>query len=217
MRLPITALAIALLVSILPASIAAQTGSGILDIWLKVRESADAPKDKKVTLYTKSKALVIGMDHYSGGWPSLSNGIKDAEEVAKGLTAQGFEVTFKKDLKSRDVDDTLRDFFISEASDPGARLLLWFAGHGDTIDDEAYLVPTDAPLPKLDSEFRLKAVSLRRFGEYMREAKARHVLAIFDSCFSGGVFNVARSSPPPVTNCVTLPAWRLKRVAGRYR
>jgi uncharacterized caspase-like protein len=93
-------------------------------------------------------------DHYDGrSWPQLSNGIKDAEEVAKGLTAQGFEVTLKKDLKSRDLDDTLRDFFIVDGDDPNARLLLWFAGHGHTIDGEAYLVPVDAPSPKFDSDF----------------------------------------------------------------
>jgi hypothetical protein len=202
-RLPIIGLATALLVSILPAVTSAQTAFGVLNVWLKKRESADAPNDQQITLYHKSKALVIGMDHYSSGWPSLSNGIKDAEEVAAGLSAQGFEVTFKKDLKSRDLDDTLRDFFIVDGDDPNARLLLWFAGHGDTIDGEAYLVPTDAPLPKLDAEFRVKAISLRRFGEYMREAKARHVLAIFDSCFSGGVFNVARSAPPPAITLAT--------------
>jgi hypothetical protein len=39
-RLPITALATALLVSILPVVTAAQTGIGVLDIRLKVRESA---------------------------------------------------------------------------------------------------------------------------------------------------------------------------------
>jgi hypothetical protein len=203
MRFPIIALATAPLVLSVPASISAQTGIGVLDVWLKARESTDAPNDQKVTLYTKSKALVIGMDHYSSGWPTLSNGIKDAEEVAKGLAAQGFEVTFKKDLKSRDLDDTLRDFFIVDGDDPNARLLLWFAGHGDTIDGEAYLVPTDAPLPKVEAEFRLKAISLRRFSEYMREAKARHVLAIFDSCFSGGVFDVARSAPPPAITLAT--------------
>jgi hypothetical protein len=80
-RLPIIALATALLVSILPAFTSAQTGNGVLDIWLKVRESADAPNDQKVTLYTKSRALVIGMDHYDGrSWPQLSNSIRDAEE-----------------------------------------------------------------------------------------------------------------------------------------
>jgi hypothetical protein len=57
MRLGITALATALLVSILPASTSAQTGIGVLDIWLKVRESADAPNDQKVTLYKSQKRL----------------------------------------------------------------------------------------------------------------------------------------------------------------
>jgi hypothetical protein len=204
MRSPIVALATALLVSILPASTSAQTGNGVLDIWLKVRESADAPNDQKVTLYTKSKALVIGIDGYDGhNWPQLSNGVRDAEEVAKGLAAQGFEVTLKKNLKSDELNRTLRSFFIIDGDDPNARLLLWFAGHGDTIDDEAYLVPADAPSPKLDAAFRDKAISLRRFAEYMREAKARHVLAIFDSCFSGGVFNVARSRPPPAITLAT--------------
>jgi len=165
MRLPVTALATALLVSILPAWTSAQTGNGVLDIWLKVREGADAPNNQKVTLYTKSKALVIGIDGYNGrDWPRLSNGIRDAEEVAKGLAAQGFGVTLKKNLKSDELYRALRSFFVIEGDDPNARLLLWFGGLGDTIDGEAYLVPADAPSPKADAEFRDKAISLRRFG-----------------------------------------------------
>jgi hypothetical protein len=204
MRLWITAFAILFLATVASSPASAQTGIGILDVWLKARESPDAPNDQKVTLYTKSKALVIGIDGYDGrSWPQLSNGIRDAEEVAKALVAQGFEVTLKKDLKSGELDSTLRDFFIFDGSDPNARLLLWFAGHGNTIDGEAYLVPADAPSPKSDAEFRSKAISLRRFGEYMREARARHVLAIFDSCFSGGVFNVARSLPSPAITLAT--------------
>jgi hypothetical protein len=82
-------------------------------------------------------------------------------------------------------------------------LLLWFAGHGYTVRDEGYIVPVDAPGPKADPAFRDKAISLRRFGEYMREANFRHVLAIFDSCFSGTVFNTARSMPPPAITLAT--------------
>jgi hypothetical protein len=55
MRLAITVLPIALLVSILSATTSAQTGTGILDIWLKARESADAPDDQRVTLYTNPR------------------------------------------------------------------------------------------------------------------------------------------------------------------
>jgi hypothetical protein len=53
-----------------PAVTSAQTAFGVLNVWLKARESAD---DEKVTLYQKSKALVIGIDHYNGGWPPLPN------------------------------------------------------------------------------------------------------------------------------------------------
>jgi hypothetical protein len=97
----------------------------------------------------------------------------------------------------------LKNFFYFDGDDPNARLLLWFAGHGDTIDGEAYLVPVDAPSPTLSAEFRSKAISLRQFGIYGREAKARHVLAIFDSCFGRTVFNVARSRPPPAITLAT--------------
>jgi hypothetical protein len=178
------------------------TKDGVLEIWLKAREAVDAASEQKVTLYQKSKALVIGMDHYES-WPRLSTGIMDAEEIAKALAAQGFEVTLRKDLKSDELDRTLKRFFIRDGEDANARLLLWFAGHGDTIDGEGYIVPIDAPSAKADADFRDRAISLRRFGEYMREAKSRHVLAIFDSCFSGSVFNVARSAPPPAVTLAT--------------
>src|SRR5215472_4384556 len=172
-----SAIVLALLLSLIAggnvAALAQLSPSGILEVFLKAREAPDAPVDQKITLYQKSKALVIGMDHYDS-WPKLSTGITDAEEIAKGLVAQGFDVTVKKDLKSDELDRALKSFFIFEGADPNSRLFLWFAGHGDTIDGEGYIVPIDAPLPKAEAAFRDRAISLRRFGEYMREAKARH-------------------------------------------
>ena len=49
----------------------------------------------------------------------------------------------------------------------------------------------------------------------MREAKARHVSAIFDSCFSGGVFNVARSAPPPAVTLATTQPVRSSILRGQ--
>jgi len=204
-RAALAALLACLFSSIVSAPLRAQTSlRGILDVVVKAQDSVDARDGEKVTLYQKSKALVIGMNGYDGrGWPRLSNGIGDAEAVGKALEAQGFEVTLKKDLKSDELDLTLKRFFVLEGDDPNARLLLWFAGHGHTIDGEGYIVPVDAPSAKSSVDFRAKAISLRRFGEYMRETRARHVLAIFDSCFSGNVFNVARSLPPPAITLAT--------------
>lgn len=178
--------------------------SGALDVTLRAAPRTDAPEAGKVRLYAKSKALVIGIDSYTErGWPKLSGAVKDALGVADALKAQGFVVTLLKDLKSDDLDRALKDFFVVEGADPEARLLLWFAGHDHTIDGEGYIVPADAVGPDNATAFRRRAISVRRFGEYMREAKAKHVLAIFDSCFSGSVFNVARATPPAAITLAT--------------
>ncbi len=63
-----------------------------------------------------------------------------------------------------------------------------------------------APLPQQEAQFRRQALSLRTFGRLMREAKSKHVLAVFDSCFAGTVFNTARTLPTPaITRATLLP------------
>ena len=66
-----------------------------LTIKLKASEAKDAPVTEEVRLYRSSYALVIGIDKYTGGWPRLSNAVKDAELVAEELGRQGFAVTLK--------------------------------------------------------------------------------------------------------------------------
>ncbi len=199
-----------------PAALAmkleAREAPGALEITLKASEAPGAAAGETIKLYSASKALVIGIDHYSAGWPKLSGAVEDAKAVAAALKLQGFEVTLVSDPAQEELDRAFRDFFIKGGADPDARLFVWFAGHGHTIkngggDDEGYIVPRDAPSPQVsDLEFRDKAIPLRRFGEYMREARAKHVLAVFDSCFGGTVFNVARALPPPaITRATALP------------
>ncbi|MCR8723468.1 caspase family protein [Frigidibacter sp. ROC022] len=157
-------------------------------------------------LYDHSYALVIGMDRYSGGWPKLSNAVRDARAVAEALDRRGFEVTLKTDLDSRGLEDALEDFIYGHGQEERARLLIWYAGHGHMIGEEAYLVPIDAPAPQREGLFRRRAVSMRDFGKYMREVRAQHVLAIFDSCFSGNVFETTRAMPSPaITRATGLP------------
>lgn len=154
----------------------------------------------------KAFALVIGIDQYTEGWPRLANAVKDSVAVADELSRQGFEVDIKRDLDASSLKDAVEDFIYERGQDPDSRLLLWFAGHGHTVEGEAYLVPADAPSPEQDARFRRKALSMRDFGKFMREARARHVLAIFDSCFSGGVFETTRSAvSPSVGRALELP------------
>jgi uncharacterized caspase-like protein len=160
---------------------------------------------EQVQLYTHSFALVIGIDKYRH-WPKLSNGVRDAEEVAKALGRHGFKVTLRSDVTADELRVALEEFFITVGAERNARLFLWFAGHGHTVGEEGYLVPADAPSSRAGAAFRRKALSLRRFAEYMREARSRHVLAVFDSCFGGTVFDTARAAPPDfIRRAATLP------------
>ena len=75
--------------------------------------------------------------------------------------------------------------------DDKSRLLLWYAGHGGTTENYSFLVPVNAP-NKSSRAFKNKVLSLDRFKELSGKAEAKHVLVVFDSCFSGTIFSASR-------------------------
>ena len=173
---------------------------------LRASDARDAPIETEVQLYGASYALVVGIDEYTAGWPRLSNAVKDAKLIAAALKKKGFDVTLALNPKSSELKDVLEEFFIIKGEDPDARLFVWFAGHGHTEGGEGFIIPADAPRPNAGAKFRLKALSLRRIGEYVRLAVSKHSFTIFDSCFSGTVFDSARALPPAaITRATTLP------------
>jgi formylglycine-generating enzyme required for sulfatase activity len=195
---------------ILAAVVAAGSGNAIaasrgLQLEYKASEAVGAPIAGSVRLYDASYALVIGNDAYKA-WPRLSNAVKDAELVAAELERQGFEVTLQRNLTSTQLKSVLEDFYIDKGADKNARLMVWYAGHGETVNGEGYLVPVDAPRITSGRAFKRKALSLRRFGEFVRQAEAKHAMAVFDSCFAGTIFGSTRNKPPPaVTRSTGLP------------
>ena len=164
---------------------------------------------QSLKLYSSSHALVIGIDKYVS-WDRLNNAENDAVAVAAALRRHGFLVTPKLNLKYDDLAREIRHFLLTAGSDPDARLLIWFAGHGHTVKREqgnrGYIVAADAPKPGSDTapnpEFLSKALSMAQIVDWMDESSARHVLAIFDSCFSGTVLTTRSSSelnvPPSI-------------------
>ena len=180
------------------------SGNRGLSVVLRQSEGANSPSAGMVELYQKSYALVIGIDAYRDqAWSRLSNAVKDAKGVAGALEEKGFEVTLATDLNSEQLEQKLKHFFIRKGRDPEARLFIWYAGHGFTLNGEGFLIPANGKSPSDEVAFLDTAISLRDFGKFSRYAKSKHVLAVFDSCFAGTVFNVARSAPPAAITRVT--------------
>jgi hypothetical protein len=181
-------------------------------------EAADEPAAAKVPrksgLYSNSYALVVGINTYTNGWPNLNNAVKDAELMAGALKERGFEVTLATNLNSVEMKQTFEEFFVIKGEDPQARLFVWYAGHGFTEFGEGFLVPADAPRPEAGARFRLKALSLRRFGEYVRMAYSKHAYTVFDTCFAGTIFASQRGAPPPAITRAAMDPVRQFQTAG---
>ncbi|MCP4400415.1 MAG: hypothetical protein GY801_24300 [bacterium] len=69
-----------------------------------------------------------------------------------------------------------------------------------------YIVPADAPLPGEDERgFSAKALDMQMIEVYARRIQAKHALFLFDSCFSGVLFAVARAAPEYITHKTAHP------------
>ena len=127
---------------------------------------------------------------------------KDIRLVRKALEQKGFHVTTLQDPDGSALEDGFEKFIEKYGSKEDNRLLIYFAGHGHTVkpkyqgDALGYIVPADAPDPHVDlRRFRRVAMSMQRIEEYSLNIDARHVLFLFDSCFSGSLFAMTRAIP----------------------
>jgi hypothetical protein len=154
---------------------------------------------KPVVLYQESHALVIWAGNYQH-WSKLNNVETEAKEVAEALNKQGFEVTIKGNLTGDQFKRTVDDFIASYGYNPNNRLVIFYTGHGNTRPgSKGYLVPIDAPDPTLNEPGFLKvAISMEQVMTWAKIIESKHVLFVFDSCFSGTLFKT-KSSPvlPP--------------------
>ncbi len=170
-----------------------------------------SPQGEKVELYRNSYALVVGIGKYIAGWPQLQNAQNDALEVKKALEMHGFEVTLLVNPSADELKKSIENFIAKQSANVDDRVVFYFSGHGYTDKksyggEVGYIVPVDAPNPNIDkSDFLLKAISMENFFAYARNINAKHALFIFDSCFSGTVFSMAKSVPAAISYKTSLP------------
>jgi len=144
-----------------------------------------------IDLYTGSYALLIGNSAYQD-WDELRWPAEDVSELGKVLVDLGFQTKVLKDVTADGFRTAMADFVNTPGQEEKAQLLFYFAGHGHTLpgatDPLGYVAMTDTPDPVRDSAgFRARAIEMDAFLSYARQIRARHVLFVFDSCFSGTV------------------------------
>jgi hypothetical protein len=168
--------------------------------------------------YDRSWALVIGINDYQYARP-LSYATQDAEAVVVVLGTLGFPqdgirlLTDGDACKARIEESYLN--YIGVADSPDDRIVVFFAGHGVTRPAHrgpvGYLVPVDG-----DPD---QPTSLIRLDQFTRNADlipAKHMLFIFDSCFSGLALHERRAAQKGAQRFVSdmLQRWSRQAIAA---
>jgi len=130
--------------------------------------------------FGKYHALVIGNNAYRE-LPKLESAINDARAVGALLETQyGFEVELLTNATRSDIYGSLASMRRRVGSNEN--LLIYYAGHGwlDKEADEGYWMPIDA-----EEDNPSNWLSSANLISEIRRSKAKHILVVADSCFSG--------------------------------
>jgi hypothetical protein len=143
-----------------------------------------------------SYAVVIGVEKYVNGLPSPTGAHSDAERFAQlakstlGIDPGHLEVLLDERATKAGIGHAIT--WAAASVSAGGRIYLFFSGHGapDAASGSAYLVPSDGDPRDLDTT----AIAMKEVLSKLGQSKAKEVLAIVDSCFSGAG---GRSVLPP--------------------
>lgn len=170
--------------------------------------------------YQKSYALLIGQVDYdlASGWTSVPGAPNRLNKIAAALRRQGFtpaNIRIVSNLRGAGLSAVIRQF-IDQHADPNARILVFYNGHGaslgqGTADEKGYLVPVDAP-PLSDPSFASRALALDDVKKIIASSEANHTLVIFDSCFSGLVFDTLGNTEQVELTSSSWTSFRKRRV-----
>jgi hypothetical protein len=136
--------------------------------------------------FARSLAVVIGIDRYCNGIPSLQTAVNDALVIAARLSEQhAYEPCLLLDEDATlDRLTTLLTWELPAQLGPDDRVFFYFAGHGVALDGEdgpeGFLLPQDARRDSAASYLRMPDLH-----QALCALPCRHLLAILDCCFAG--------------------------------
>jgi Sulfatase-modifying factor enzyme 1/Caspase domain len=140
-----------------------------------------------------TRVLIIGLSSYRArSWPAL-NGVRDAERIERmflerGVPASAITLALPTPGSKPSLEEIIVRFGEQLPATGGtdARIVVYIAGHGYTLDGIGYLVPPDAPDPNTaPTDFKLAAMPVVTLLARITAFRAKHVLLILDACFSG--------------------------------
>ncbi len=163
------------------------------------------PEDIQQALYHRGHALLIGVSDYTTGWDKLPSVKDDLRRLEKGLKPSFDTVETVLSPTVEQIRFKIRDFLMGQWNKANERLLIYYSGHGFTDrnpnswKEDGYITGSDTPVYNpADGSAIANALPFAEVVYWSGLSKARHVLMVFDFCFSGSLF--ANKSAPPAAD-----------------
>jgi WD40 repeat protein len=148
----------------------------------------------KASLQGQSSALhvlVVGINRYKNSALDLNYAASDARDVAKyfkgkgrGLFPQTSIIELYDDQATR--ANILNQFqALKDKARPEDVVVIYFAGHGDSVGEEWYFVPHDCVRPYVKEELSAGGLSASLISQELSHTQSRKVVVLLDACKAG--------------------------------
>lgn len=166
-----------------------QDGSKVVKQFVAVRNNFEPIQSRQLDeLFTRRlrtdlgeyHALVIGNNAYDN-LENLNTAVRDATEISNVLKNKyGYKVKLLTNANLATMLTALNEY--KEKLGKYDNLMVYYAGHGliDENSKEGYWIPTDA-----SQTDKSKWIPNKEISNFMSEMKAKHVMVVADSCYSG--------------------------------
>ncbi len=156
---------------------------------LRIKSDVDEPPSMKAKPNKNAFAIVIGIEEYRQKLPKADFAAADAKIISEYLTkTMGYPeenvITLINDRALKSDMEKYFDRWLSNNVEENGRVFIYYSGHGapNTKNGDAYLVPYDGD-PTFIAE---TGYPIARLYESLGKLKAKEIIVVLDSCFSGG-------------------------------
>lgn len=145
-------------------------------------------------------AVLIAVNRYRD-WNALRHPVEDAREIREILSRRYFVDRFIELYDEAATKAGIIRLFnqLISTTKPEDGVFIFFAGHGhlDPMSDTGFWIPADGGMDRFAQDNWLPNSQIRGF---ISKMKARHVVLMSDSCFSGDILNPTRAITPEITS-----------------
>jgi len=134
--------------------------------------------------------LAVGLNEYRNSQFNLRFSVPDARSVAAIFRALGGKLFADVEVDELYDAAATRAGILAKLHDFGATrpddvVVVYLAGHGETIGDDWFFVPWEVTEPEVDAQLRREGLSSRELAAAIKAMPARKVVVLIDACKSG--------------------------------